>query len=101
MTLFLQYSISFAVFVPSALAGGRSGIKTEHFWLQLFRSVSGSICQLLFFVAVQRLPLLDSVLLSNAAPLFIPIVVYVLFRKTVLPLVWFSLLIGLVGMFSS
>ena len=97
LILFLQYAISFVVFVPSALAGGLSGIKTEHFGLQLFRSVAGSVCQLLFFVAVGSLPLLDSVLLSNAAPLFIPIVVYVWFRKTVLPLVWFSLLVGLVG----
>jgi drug/metabolite transporter (DMT)-like permease len=95
--LFLQYSISFLVFVPSAAAAGRGGLKTEHFWLQLFRSVAGSACQLLFFVAVQSIPLLDSVLLSNAAPLFIPVVVYVWFRKTVRPLVWMSLMIGLAG----
>ena len=44
--------------------------------MHLFRSLAGSICQLLFFVAVQSTPLLDSVLLSNAAPLFIPLVVY-------------------------
>jgi drug/metabolite transporter (DMT)-like permease len=40
---------------------------------------------------------LDAVLLSNAAPLFIPLVVYFWFRKTVRPLVWLSLLIGLAG----
>ncbi len=95
--LFLQYSVSFLVFVPSAARSGRAGLKTEHFALQLFRSLAGSACQLLFFIAVRSIPLLDSVLLSNAAPLFIPIVVYVWFRKTVQPLVWLSLLIGLVG----
>jgi drug/metabolite transporter (DMT)-like permease len=63
----------------------------------LFRSVAGSVCQLLFFVAVRSIPLLDSVLLSNSAPLFIPLVVYVWFRKTVAPMVWVSLLIGLIG----
>ena len=36
-------------------------------------------------------------LLSNAAPLFIPFVVYLWFRKTVRPIVWLSLLIGLAG----
>ncbi len=96
MILFLQYGISFLVFVPSAAVEVRH-LRTEHFWLQLFRSLAGSICQLLFFVAVRSLPLLDSVLLSNAAPLFIPLVVYVWFRKTVQPLVWVSLLVGLVG----
>lgn len=95
--LFLQYAISFVVFVPAAVASGPANLRTQHFWLQLFRSLAGSVCQLLFFVAVGSIPLLDSVLLSNAAPLFIPIVVYVWFRKTVQPLVWVSLLIGLAG----
>jgi drug/metabolite transporter (DMT)-like permease len=97
MTLFLQYAISFLVFVPSVLRVGRGNLQTQHFRVQLFRSLAGSCCQLLFFVAVGSLPLLDSVLLSNAAPLFIPLVVFVWFRKTVQPIVWLSLLIGLVG----
>ena len=95
--LFLQYAISFLVFVPSAAFAGRAGLGTNHFWLHLFRSFAGSVCQLLFFMAVRSISLLDSVLLSNAAPLFIPLVVYVWFRKTVRPLVWISLSIGLVG----
>ena len=97
LLLFLQYGISFLVFVPAAAKAGRTNLKTQHVWLQLFRSLSGSICQLLFFIAVGSIPLLDSVLLSNAAPLFIPMVVYVWFRKTVQPLVWISLMIGLAG----
>lgn len=97
LLLFLQYGISFLVFVPSAARAGRANLKTQHFWLQLFRSLAGSICQLLFFIAVGSIPLLDSVLLSNAAPLFIPMVVYIWFRKSVQPLVWISLLIGLAG----
>jgi len=97
VTLSLQYGISLLVFLPSAAKAGRSGLKTAHFGLQLFRSVAGSACQLLFFVAVKSTPLLDSVLLSNAAPLFIPIVVYFWFGKEVRPAVWLSLLIGLAG----
>ena len=97
MTLFLQYAISLLVFVPSAARSGRAGLQTEHFGLQLFRSLAGSACQLLFFVAVRSIPLLDSVLLSNAAPLFIPLVIYFWFGKTVRPAVWLSLMIGLAG----
>lgn len=97
VTLFLQYGISLLVFVPSVARAGRAGLKTEHFQLQLFRSVAGSACQLLFFMAVRSTPLLDAVLLSNAAPLFIPLVVYCWFGKTVRPPVWLSLMIGLAG----
>jgi drug/metabolite transporter (DMT)-like permease len=97
LILFLQYGISFLVFVPMAANAGLRGLVTQHFRLQLLRSLAGAACQLLFFMAVRAIPLLDSVLLSNAAPLFIPIVVYVWFRKTVQPLVWVSLLVGLIG----
>lgn len=57
---------------PNSQQGRGPHLMTEHFWLQLFRSVAGSACQLLFFIAVQSIPLLDSVLLSNGAPLFFP-----------------------------
>jgi drug/metabolite transporter (DMT)-like permease len=97
MILFLQYAISFLVFVPSALRLGPAHMKTERLGLHVFRSLAGSVCQLLFFVAVRSIPLLDSVLLSNSAPLFIPVVIFIWFRKTVQPMVWVSLLIGLAG----
>lgn len=97
LLLFLQYGISFLVFVPPAARAGRANLRTRRFELQLFRSLAGSVCQLLFFISVGSIPLLDSVLLSNAAPLFIPVVVYIWFRKTVQPLVWISLFIGLAG----
>ncbi len=97
LLLFLQYGISFLVFLPALAKEGPGLLKTQHPWLQIFRSVAGSICQLLFFIAVKSIALMDAVLLSNAAPLFIPLVVWVWFRKTVQPLVWASLLIGLAG----
>lgn len=97
LLLFLQYGISFLVFVPPALKEGPAVLKTSHLGLQIFRSLAGSICQLLFFISVKSIPLMDAVLLSNAAPLFIPLVVWVWFRKSVQPLVWASLLIGLIG----
>lgn len=97
LILFLQYGISFLVFVPSAIKVGPGILKTGHFWLHTLRSVAGSGCQLLFFISVKSLALMDSVLLSNAAPLFIPLVIYVWFRKSVRPLVWLSLFIGLLG----
>jgi drug/metabolite transporter (DMT)-like permease len=97
LLLFLQYGISFLVFLPVLAKTGPSLLRTSHPGLQIFRSLAGSVCQLLFFIAVKSIPLMDAVLLSNAAPLFIPLVVFVWFRKSVQPLVWVSLFIGLVG----
>lgn len=97
MTLFLQYCISFLVFLPKLFESGPALLRTNRLGLHVFRSIAGSVCQLLFFISVKSLPLMDSVLLSNAAPLFIPLVVFVWLRKTVQGLVWVSLVIGLIG----
>jgi drug/metabolite transporter (DMT)-like permease len=97
LILFLQYAISFLIFLPEAAKDGPGILKTGHWKLHIVRSIAGAACQLLFFIAVKSLPLMDSVLLSNAAPLFIPIIVYVWFRKAVKPVVWLSLFVGLVG----
>jgi drug/metabolite transporter (DMT)-like permease len=80
LILFLQYANSLIILVSAALGPRIIELQTEHLALQIFRSVAGSVCQLLFFVAVRSIPLLVAVLLSNAAPLFILIVVYIWFN---------------------
>lgn len=97
LTLFFQYAIAFACFIPSGLRMGRAALRTRHAGLQVFRSIAGSVCQLLFFFSLGTLPLLDASLLSNSAPLFIPLVVWLWFRKPVSRAVAVSLLIGLAG----
>jgi len=95
--VFFQYGISLLIFIPLVLKDGVGGLKTKRIGLMCFRSLAGSICQLLFIIAVTRISLLNSVLLANAAPLFIPLVIWFWLRKTVQPIVWICLLIGLVG----
>ncbi|HEY1766201.1 MAG TPA: DMT family transporter [Terracidiphilus sp.] len=97
LTLFFQYAIGFLCFLPSGMRLGMEHLRTRHLGLQIFRSVVGSACQLLFFMSLESLPLLDSSLLSNAAPLFIPLVIWIWFRKSIRWRVAFSLLIGLAG----
>lgn len=97
LTLFFQYAIAFLCFVPSGLRMGPAALRTQRAGLQIFRSLAGSACQLLFFLSLGSLPLLDASLLSNSAPLFIPIVVWLWFRKPVSRTVAASLLIGLIG----
>lgn len=97
LTLFFQYGIAFLCFVPSGLRMGPAALRTRRTGLQIFRSIAGSVCQLLFFFSLGSLPLLDASLLSNSAPLFIPLVVWIWFRKPVSRTVAVSLLVGLIG----
>jgi drug/metabolite transporter (DMT)-like permease len=97
LTLSFQYIVSFLCFLPSGLRLGLPALKTHRAGMQIFRSLIGSICQLLYFLSLRSLPLLAASLLSNAAPLFIPVVVWVWLRKGISKTVSLSLLIGLVG----
>jgi drug/metabolite transporter (DMT)-like permease len=97
LTLFFQYAIGFLCFLPAGLRLGVAHLQTNRPWLQIFRSLVGSACQLLFFMSLRSLPLLDASLLSNAAPLFIPVVVWIWSHKPIQMRVAFSLMIGLTG----
>ncbi len=96
ITIF-QYGVSLLIFLPLALKKGWRELRSEHLAMQVVRSVSGAGSQLLYFVSLRTLTLLDASLLANASPLFIPIVVWVWLRKPVQRVVWASLAVGLVG----
>ena len=95
--VFFQYGVSLCLFLPFALRQGVDGLKTEHAEMQLIRSVAGAISQLLYFWSLGTLSLLDASLLSNASPLFIPIIVWLWLKKPVQLSVWLSLAVGLAG----
>ena len=95
--VFFQYGVSLVLFLPFALRQGLGGLKTEHAEMQVIRSVAGAVSQLLYFWSLGTLSLLDASLLSNASPLFIPIIVWLWLKKPVQLSVWLSLAVGLVG----
>lgn len=97
VTVFFQYGVSAAIFLPLALRHGVSGMRTDHLQLQFVRSVAGAAAQVLYFASLAHLSLLNASLLSNASPLFIPFVIWIWLRKPIQPSVAISLVIGLVG----
>ena len=72
--VFFQNSISLLLLMPWVLYLGLGNMKTEHLGLHVVRGVSGMLSQYFMFVALNYIPLVDAVLLVNAAPLFIPLV---------------------------
>ena len=95
--VFFQNAISLALMLPWVLADGVPGLKTGRLPLHIVRALAGLLSQALFFVAVKRMSLVDAVLLVNAAPLFIPLVVLVWLRTPITTMVWAGLVIGFAG----
>jgi drug/metabolite transporter (DMT)-like permease len=95
--VFFQNFISLLVFLPWALHHGIGQLKTQHLLLHLVRGLGGVLSQALMFIAVLKMPLMNTVLLSNAAPLFIPLIAWVWLREKIAASTLFSLVIGFIG----
>jgi drug/metabolite transporter (DMT)-like permease len=95
--VFFQSAISLGLMLPWVLADGVQGLKTTRLPLHIVRALAGLLSQALFFIAVKQMSLVDAVLLVNAAPLFIPLVVLVWLRTPIAPMVWAALLVGFAG----
>jgi drug/metabolite transporter (DMT)-like permease len=92
-----QSAISLALLSPWALRGGIRSLATGRLALHLLRAGAGLLSQVLMFVAVKKMPLINAVLLANSAPLFIPLVSRVWLKKAIRGPVLAGLGIGFVG----
>src|SRR5262245_63819916 len=95
--VFFQNAISLALLLPWVLRGGVAGLKTRRPALHFIRAVGGLLSQYLLFVALKYIPLVDAVLLANAAPLFIPLITWLWLKQAIPAKLWASLGIGFVG----
>lgn len=94
---FFQNFISLLLLLPWVLHDGIANLKTHHWGLHFVRAITGLLSQYLMFAALKYIPLVDAVLLANAAPLFIPLVALVWLKTRISGRLWISLLIGFVG----
>ena len=97
VVVLFQSGISLLLLLPWALRHGIGELRTTRLPLHVVRALSGLLSQALFFLAVKNMPLVDAVLLVNAAPLFILFVALVWLRTRITPVVAAGLVIGFVG----
>ena len=95
--VFFQNFISLVLFAPWALRRGFPGLRTSRIWLHILRAAAGLLSQVLMFAAVKKMPLVNVVLLSNSAPLFIPLITWVRLKERIGGMVWVSLFTGFAG----
>ncbi len=95
--VFFQNFVSLLLFLPWVLRRGIASIKTSRTWLHILRAVAGLLSQVLMFAAVKKMPLMNAVLLSNSAPLFIPLITWAWLKQKIGGVTWASLTIGFVG----
>jgi len=92
--VFFQNIICFLLNLPISL---KKGLKTHHPYLHLVRSLSGFLCIYCFFLAVTFIPLANTMLLQNTAPLWVPFIIWIWLKQKVPNHFWWPILIGFIG----
>lgn len=95
--LFFQNLVSLIVITPWMIVHGGNSLKLSRFALIVLRSLAGYTSFAFIFLAVQRTTLVNVVLLSNSAPLFIPLIIWLWKKVKISKRLWIGLIIGFVG----
>ncbi len=71
-----QYLICAVVMLPALLKQGVKTLKTAHPWLHLVRGTAGWLCFYTYYLALDKIPLVDASLLRNTAPICVPVLLF-------------------------
>jgi len=95
--LLFQNSICLLFMIPVALRGGWSSLRTDKIGLHILRAVTGTACWYALFFAITQIPLANATLLTYSAPLWMPLIAWVVTRQPVSRMTWISAGIGFAG----
>lgn len=99
MIVFFRQAIGFIALSPFLIKDYSKikALKSEQFSLHLLRAFSSIASMYCLVYCLKYLPLTDALLLSYTRPLFIPIVVFIWFRKKWSKSTWLGLIVGFLG----
>jgi drug/metabolite transporter (DMT)-like permease len=96
--LLFQNMIGLLFVIPVALRGGGwSSLRTARFPLHVLRAATGTACWYALFFAITQIPLANATLLTYSAPLWMPLIAWVVTRQRVAGATWVGACIGFVG----
>ena len=75
----------------------RNSLRTQCMRTHLLRGLAGWLCFYTFYAALHRSPLVDTSLLRNTAPLFVPLVAWLWVRAKIPPYRWIPIVLGFIG----
>jgi drug/metabolite transporter (DMT)-like permease len=95
--LLAQNLICFVFVCPVVLRGGWSSLRTSKIGLHILRAVMGTACWYALFFAITQIPLSNATLLTYSAPLWMPLIAWLVTRQRVSRLTWIGAGVGFAG----
>lgn len=95
--IFYQSLFCLLAVIPVILFQGLEKLKTSRIGIHFIRAAAGTGAWIGLFMAITLMPLADAVLLTYSAPIWIPLIAWVLHRRKARRMVWVAVCIGFVG----
>ena len=93
----MQNLVPLVIMLPLAVRGGPELLRTRKVGLHIVRAATGTACWYALFIAVKPIPLTTANLLTFSAPLWMPVLAWVVFRQRTSRYVWIGAAIGFAG----
>ena len=95
--LLFQNLICLVFVTPVVLRGGWASLRTGKLGLHVLRAATGTACWYSLFFAITQIPLANATLLTYSAPLWMPLIAWIVTRQRVAKATWAGAGIGFVG----
>lgn len=97
--VFFQNLICLVIVAPVTLRHGFGPLRTHHILLHLLRAATGTAAWFGLFLAITLIPLSNAVLLTYSAPLWMPLIGWIVTRHTISMRLWTGVIVGFLGVF--
>lgn len=95
--LFFRNILPLLCVIPWVIIKWSKSLQVKNFKIILIRSLTGLLNLLFIILAVQRISIVNTTLLNNSAPFFIPIIIAIWLKKPINHLLWPAILVGFIG----
>jgi drug/metabolite transporter (DMT)-like permease len=97
VVVLFQNLICLVFVIPVAMRRGWAPLKTERVGVHILRAATGTACWYALFVAMTMMPLTNAILLTFSAPLWMPVIAWLVSRQKSSMATWIGAAIGFVG----
>lgn len=94
---FIAYLTATLALTPYVAYKGVSYLKSQHYGLLLGRALFGTLASFVYTISIHYIPIVNSTLLFNTAPIFIPILSVIFLKATISRAVWLAVILGFLG----
>ncbi len=94
---FITYVIATLGIWTLSLPKGIRALQSQHYPLLIGRAVIGTAASFLYMLSMRYIPIVNSTLLFNTAPIFIPLLSMLFLKAHIQKSIWYAVALGFIG----